>query len=414
MFGSVPTTPKSLDDYRPIVGDDAVEEIRTLAEPLHGARVLHLNISAFGTGLAELLGSLVPLMDNVGLSADWQVARSWEEFAQVSRAIYSALFGFFVEWTPQMEETWLAYNAMNARHFDQDYDFIVVHDPQPVALLKQITENREERPAGKWIWHCHLDTADAQPEVWDLLQDFIAAYDAEVYLAEEHAKRRGAPGRIAIIRPAIDPLGPKNVDVSPSMQAGVLRRYRIDPKRPIICQISRFDAWNDPLGVIDAYKIAKQQVPELQLILVASIISETQETWSYYERCARHAGEDEDIHLLSLLNGVGNTEMNVFQRAANVVIQKSVRKGFGMGIAEAFWKAKPVVAGRVGGFPIQVVDGVNGFLVDDAQECAERVVFLLKHKRIAARMGQAGKDLVQQQHLITRYLKDYIELFRGL
>lgn len=282
-----------------------------------------------------------------------------------------------------------------------------------MAILQRIDETRGH-PGGKWIWHCHLDTTEAQPAVWDLMHPFIAAYDTAIFSAKEYARDGFGQATIAIVPPAIDPLGPKNIGVSTATEESILQRYGIDPHRPLICQISRFDAWSDPLGVIDAFKIAKRQVPGLQLVLIASMITETPEAWSYYERCARRAGEDDDIHLLSMLNGVGNTEMNVFQRAANVVVQKSIRKGFGLGIAEALWKARPVVAGRVGGFPLQVMDGVNGFLVDSVEECAERIVFLLKHPRIATRMGQAGREHVRQHHLITRYLKDYLDVFRNL
>ncbi len=188
----------------------------------------------------------------------------------------------------------------------------------------------------------------------------------------------------------------------------------VDARRPIICQVCRFDAWNDPLGVIDAYKLAKRGVPELQLVLVAAMLVEDSETVSYYERCARRAGEDADVHLLSMLNNIGNTEVNVFQRASRVVVQKSIRKGFGLGIAEALWKGRPVVAGRVGGFPLQVTDGVTGYLVDTVAECAEKIVFLIQHPAVADRMGRAGREQVRSTLPITRCLRNYLELFDSI
>lgn len=414
MYGSVPTTPKSLDDYRQVVGDKVVEEIRMLSAPFKGARVLHLGVTAFGTGIAELLGSLVPLMDDVGMKTDWQVIRTTAEFADVSKAMYSALGGFFVPWSPEMENTWLAYSSLNARLFDEEYDFVVVHDPQPAAVLHEIVRLEGGKPAGGWIWHCHLDLTEAQAEVWDLLKRYVNEYDAAVFASEEWVKRDVDVPSLVVIPPSIDPLNSKNMDVSNATIQSVLQRYGLDSERPIMCQVSRFDQWNDPLGVIDAYKLAKQQIPELQLVLVASMVSDDPESWSYYERCVRRAGEDYDIHLLSQLNNIGNTETNVFQRAADVIVQKSIRKGFGLGIAEALWKGRPVVAGRVGGFPLQVIDGVTGYLVSSVAECGEKVVYLLRNPEIARRMGQTGRDFIREKRLITRFLRDYLQLFGSL
>jgi len=414
MYASVPTTPKSMEKYRPIVGDKVVDELKALAAPLQGARVLHLGVTAFGTGIAELLGSLAPLMDAVGLKTDWQVIRTGTEFADVSRAMYSALGGFFVPWSPEMENTWLSYSILNARLFDEQYDYVVVHDPQPAAILHEIVRLEGGRPAGKWIWHCHLDLTEAQMEVWDLLKPYVSEYDAAVFASKEWVKSDVDVPSIVVIPPAIDPMSSKNMEVSQATIQSVLEQHGLDPQRPIISQVSRFDQWNDPLGVIDAYRLAKQQVPELQLVLVASMITSDPESWSYYERCVRRAGEDYDIHLLSQLNDIGNTEINVFQRAADVVVQKSIRKGFGLGIAEALWKGRPVVAGRVGGFPLQVIDGITGYLVSSVAECSEKVVYLLRHPDVAHQMGQTGRDYIRENRLITRFLRDYLQLFGSL
>ncbi|MBI4321074.1 MAG: glycosyltransferase [Chloroflexi bacterium] len=414
MRGSVPVTQKSLAEYQAVVGEAQIERIQELAAPLRGARVLHLSVSAFGTGVAELLGSLVPLMNDVGLDAQWQVMRISEDFLPVSKALYSGLGGFFVQWTPEMEEVWLSYSLMNARHFNESYDFVVVHDPQPAPLLTHIVQADGKRPAGKWIWHCHLDVTEPLPDIWEALLPFANRYDAVAFTSQRYVREDIRAPYVTVIGPAIDPLSSKNVDISEVTVTSVLERYGLDARRPIICQVSRFDMWNDPLGVIDAYQIAKREVPELQLVLVASMVSEDPEGWSYYERCARRAGEDHDLYLLSALNNIGNTEINVFQRSSSVVVQKSIRRGFGLGIAEALWKGRPVVAGRVGGFPLQVTDGVTGYLVDSVGECAEKVVFLVRHPAIANRMGQAGKEQVRATLPITRCLRNYLELFNSI
>ncbi|MCL5962290.1 MAG: glycosyltransferase [Chloroflexi bacterium] len=414
MYGSVPTTPKSIEDYRSIVGEKVIDEIAALAAPLRGAKVLHLGVRAFGTGVAEILGSLVPLMEDVGLKAEWQIVRSTAEFESVSKAMYQALGGSFVPWSPDMENTWLSYGNLNARLFDEDFDFVVVHDPQAAAILHEIVRVEGGRPAGKWAWHCHLDLTEVQTELWDLLRPFIDEFDAVAFASQEWVKHDLAVTKLVVIPPAIDPLDSKNMEVSQATIDNVLEQYSLDVTRPIICQVSRFDQYSDPLGVIEAYRLAKERIPQLQLVLVASMISDDPQSWSYYERCARSAGLDYDIHLLSQLNNIGNTEINAFQRASNVVIQKSIRKGFGLGIAEALWKARPVVAGRVGGFPLQVKDGVTGYLVSTVEECSDRVVYLLQHPDVARKMGQNGREYIREKRLITRFLKDYLELFNSL
>ncbi len=414
MYASVPTTPKSLEDYRQFIGDKALEEIKSLAAPLKGARVLHLNITAFGTGVAELLGSLVPLMDDVGLKTDWQVVHTTTEFVEVCRAMYAALGGFVVQWSPEMENTWLSYNDLNARLFDEQYDFVVVHDPQPAAILHEIVRTEGCKPRGKWVWHCHLDLTEAEAQLWDLLKPYIDHYDAAAFASQEWLKPDVGAPKLVIIPPALDPLNPKNMEVSAATIESVLERYGLDTGRPIMCQGSRFDQWSDPLGVIDAYKRAKRTIPQLQLVLVASMISDTPEAWSYYERCVRAIGDDRDAHLLSQLNNIGNTETNVLQRASSVIVQKSIRKGFGLGIAEALWKNRPVVAGRVGGFPLQVIDGVTGYLVNSVEECGDKVVYLLQHPDVAQKMGNTGREYIREHRLVTRFLRDYLALFNSL
>lgn len=414
MYGSVPTVPKRIEDYRPIVGDRRIDELIDLARPLKGARVLNINATAFGGGVAELLGTLVPLMKDLGIQADWQVIRGSDEFFNITKAIHNTLQGMFVPWTHEMRDIWLRYNALNAEAFDEDYDYIVIHDPQPAGILYFLTQQLGRRPLGKWIWRCHIDLTDAQLDVWDFLRPHVMLHDAAIFTLQGYVKSDLAMPLVAIAPPAIDPLSPKNTDLSRETVNEVLRRYGVDPKRPILLQVSRFDPWKDPMGVIDAYRLVKREVPSVQLVMIASMASDDPEGWSYYERTVRRAGEDYDIHILSNLNGVGNIEVNAFQRAADVVIQKSLREGFGLVVSEALWKGRPVVAGNVGGIPLQVIDGRTGFLVSDVPGCASRCLEFLRHPGEAVLMGKAGKEHVRHNFLSTSYLRRYLMLFQEL
>lgn len=413
MLGSVSTTPKSLDAYRPIIGDERVQEILDLATHLRGARVLNVNATAFGGGVAEILGTLVPLLNDAGLVADWQVIKGADEFFHVTKAMHNSLQGMYYDWTPAMRETWLTYNKLNADLFDEDWDFVVIHDPQPAALLSFL-EERLGRRHGKWVWRCHIDLTDAQVQVWDFLRPHVAVYDGAIFTLPGYVMPDLHGPEIFCVPPAIDPLSPKNADLPRETVDQILSRYGVDPHRPMITQISRFDPWKDPLGVIDVYRTLKREIPELQLVMVASMAADDPEGWDWYERTVRRAGEDFDIHILSNLNGVGNIEVNAFQRAAQVVIQKSVREGFGLVVSEALWKGRPVVGGNVGGIPLQIVDGETGYLVSTNEECAEKVLYLLQHEQEAARMGERGVEFVRERFLTTRYLRDYLEIFRHL
>ena len=413
MLGSVPTTPKSLEDYRPVIGDERAEELRALAEPLKGARVLHVNATAFGGGVAEILSTMVPLLNDIGLNADWQVIKGAEEFFNVTKAMHNSLQGMYYDWTPAAREIWLNYNKLNADLVDDSYDFVIIHDPQPAAVLSFLDE-RQGSHHGKWVWRCHIDLTDAQVQVWDFLRPHVEAYDAAIFTLPDYVKDDLTGPSIFCVPPAIDPLSPKNVPLPQETVDGILRRYSVDPARPIIAQVSRFDPWKDPLGVIDVYRHAKIEFPELQLVMIASMASDDPEGWDWYERTVRRAGEDWDIHILSNLNGVGNIEVNAFQRSARVVIQKSVREGFGLVVSEALWKGRPVVAGNVGGIPLQIIEGETGHLVNTGPECAERVLSLLHNPDEADRMGANGVEFVRDRFLTTRYLRDYLAIFNQL
>lgn len=409
MLEVIETEKKLLDDYINIVGKKEIEEIKRLALPLMEKKVIHINATSYGGGVAEILSTLVPLMKDVGLEAEWQVIKGSDDFFSVTKAIHNGLQGMDVSFTEEMEEIFLKNNQLNEKLFEDEYDFVVIHDPQPVAIL-----NYRREKIGKWIWRLHIDPTQAQENIWQFIKPLVEKYDAAVFTLKEYVKEDLKMKNVAIIPPAIDPLSPKNIELDQKRIEDIVRKFKVDPDRPIITQVSRFDPWKDPLGVIDMYRIVKKEIKNVQLILIASMAHDDPEGWEYYEKTSRHAGEDYDIHLLSNLNGVENLEVNAFQRASNVIIQKSLREGFGLVITEALWKGKPVVAGNVGGIPLQVDNRRTGYLVGGISECAERVIYLLRNIEIADKMGISGKEYVRKNFLITRLLKDYLSLFNSL
>jgi trehalose synthase len=314
-----------------------------------------------------------------------------------------------------MHETWLRYNDLNAEFFDEHYDLIVVHDPQPVGLISAI-ERLGKRPLGKhWIWHSHLDLSEAQPDVWDMLRPSAERYDAVVFDMAEYARADIRAPLVAVIHPAIDPLHPKNmIKVSDETVRTVLGRFDVDPDRPLISQVSPFDQRHDPLGLIDVYRQVRMEVPGLQLVLVALMTTTDPQARTYFELATERAGDEKDIHVLSSLNDLGNLEVNVLQRAAQVVVQRYSGKGFAIMASEAMWKERPVVAARVSGIPAQIVDGRTGYVVDDDKGFVERIVHLLKNPGMADEMGRRAKEHVRHNFLVTRQIKDYLTLFNGL
>jgi len=408
MLEIVEVEKKLLNSYIDIIGKEEIESIKKLALPLKGKKVVHINATSFGGGVAEILSTLVPLMKDIGIEAEWQAIKGSDDFFNVTKGIHNGLQGMDVPFTKEMKKIFLKNNQLNEKLFEGEYDFVVIHDPQPVAMLNYCQEKK-----GKWIWRFHIDPTSAQEKIWQFIRPFIEKHDAAIFTLKDYVKDDLKLKNVAIIPPAIDPLSLKNMDLNQEEIENVVTKYEVDPNRPIITQVSRFDPWKDPLGVIDMYRIVKKEVEGVQLILIASMANDDPEGWEYYEKTARHAGEDYDIHLLSNLNGVGNLEVNAFQRASDVIIQKSLREGFGLVITEALWKGKPVVAANVGGIPLQVDNRRTGYLVGDISECAERVMHLLKNTEIANKMGTSGKEYVRKNFLITRLLKDYLNLFNS-
>lgn len=410
MLEQVELEPKSLDNYISIVGEEVIAEIRSVAEPLKGARVVHVNATAYGGGVAEILQTLVPLMRDVGLDAEWRVIYGTDEFFEVTKACHNGLQGMSIPFTDEMKATWRQYNEENARRFEGAYDYIIIHDPQPAGLRSYCSPGSE----GRWIWRCHIDTSEPDPEYWGFFVPYVAEHDAAVFTLADYVGPGLELDLLAVIPPTIDPLVPKNAPMEPHTAQPIVAGFGIDVARPLVTQVSRFDPWKDPLGVIDAYRIAKDDVPDLQLALVGSMASDDPEGWYYLDKTSRHAGEDDDIYILHNYHGVHGLEVGAFQAFSDVVVQKSNREGFGLVVAEALWKGKPVIGGNVGGIPLQIVDGETGFLVDSVYECAEKIVYLLGHPQEAELMGMAAREHVREHFLTTRHLADYLRLFADL
>jgi trehalose synthase len=396
---------KTLADYTHLVGRPLVEEIRELAEPLQGRRVVHLSATAFGGGVSEILYTLVPLMRDVGLDAEWQVIYGREEFFNATKIMHNALQGNPQDLTEEQWATWSQYNEMNARELARGWDVCVVHDPQPAALYKLVPEK-----ADGWVWRCHIDVSTPNPATMARLLPFIESYPETLFHVDAYVPA-GMNGNVNIVPPAIDPLAPKNMALSLEDAVYVCRQFGIDTDRPMICQVSRFDPWKDPLGVIDAYRIVKAERPDVQLALVGSMASDDPEGWDFYNSTLAHAEGDPDIHILNNFNNVGSIEVNAFQSLAQVVIQKSTREGFGLTVSEALWKARPFIGGNVGGIPLQVQNGETGYLVDSVDECAARIGDILDDPALGRSLGLRGKEHVREHFLTPRYLRDYLKIF---
>lgn len=402
----VPLAHKSLAEYAPVVGDDVIAEIETLARPLQGVRVAHISATAYGGGVAEMLHTLVPLMRSVGLQAEWRIISGSEPFFTITKSMHNALQGKEFTLTQAMRDIYMQTNERNAASFENDYDFVVVHDPQPAALRSLIAGH------GTWIWRCHIDPSDAQPAVWQFLRPFIEAYDAAIFTLPAFVKPDLRVHKVAIIPPAIDPLSPKNTFLPADEIAEIVALVDVDPLRPTIVQVSRFDPWKDPLGVIDVYRAVRREIPGVQLVMLGAMAHDDPEGRIFFEQTTRYAGNDPDIHLLT--NAGGSIEVNAFQRHASVILQKSLREGFGLTVTEGLWKERPVVANNVGGISLQIEDGVSGYLVSNTQECIERALTVLREPEVALQLGRNGREVVRRNFLSTANLRNYLRLFHEL
>ena len=404
---------KSLADYRSIVRRELYDEVVALGERLRGKRVLHVSATSFGGGVAEILYTLVPLMRDAGLETEWDIMFGSEPFFNVTKSFHNALQGAEYDLTVEDRAIYEEYNRLTAEALQksgEDWDIVFVHDPQP-ALLKYFSGGLS--PETRWIWRCHPDLSTPNPHVLDYLLPHIAAYDAQIYTMEEYTPPDVHLPGLTLIPPAIDPLSPKNMALSADDARYIVSQFGVDAEKPFLVQVSRFDPWKDPLGVIDAYRLVKEEIPEVQLVLIGSMAHDDPEGWDYWYKTVNYADGDRDIFLFSNLTNVGAIEVNAFQSIADVVIQKSIREGFGLVVTEALWKARPLVAARVGGIPMQV-DGGGGILIDTIPEVASACIKLLKDRDFAREMGRHGKEHVRTHYLTPRLLRDDLLLFAKL
>jgi trehalose synthase len=394
-----------LSEYARILGQGEIEELRALARPLQGRSIEMINSTSVGGGVAEILIRLLPLAEELGLKMQWDVMSGGEEFFEVTKAFHNALHGAPYHVTPRDFEIYTAFNELNRNQLPLDAEFVVIHDPQPAAMIEA-----RRRNGNHWVWRCHIDLSHPNQTVWDFLESYVAQYDGSIFSSPAFARRLPIPQYL--FYPAIDPLSEKNCELEPRFIAGVLERYKIDPNRCILTQISRFDRLKDPVGVIKAYRIVKRYF-DCQLVLAGGSASDDPEGAVVLKEVLREADADPDIKVLEL-PAWAPLEVNALQRASTIVIQKSLREGFGLTVSEALWKKKPVVASAVGGIPTQVIHKQTGLLAHSVEGTAYQIRFLLSHPEIAAKLGESGHLHVKENFLISQKLKRYLTLFLKL
>jgi trehalose synthase len=400
-----PVPPAKLEDYEPLIGRPELDELHFLAEKLKGKTLKMVNSTALGGGVAELLTSLVPMLNELGIKAKWEVIDGKSDFFDVTKAIHNALQGGKRGLTEHDKQVFSANNEQNRKRLKFEEDFVVIHDPQPVELITSKPDSH-----GKWIWRCHIDLSNPNPEVWDFLRPWVEKYDATIFSSPAFARQLPVPQYL--FYPCIDPLSEKNKELDDSYVQKVCDDFGIDRSRPIVTQVSRFDRLKDPVGVVQAYKLARKSV-DCQLVLAGGSASDDPEGAAVLKEVKQAAGDDSDIIILNLPPWSA-LEINALQRASTVIVQKSLREGFGLTVTEALWKAKPIIAGDVGGIPSQVIHKLTGMLVHSVEECADQIRYLLTHPPVAAELGKNGREHVKENFLMSSNAKRWMLLFHVL
>jgi trehalose synthase len=398
----VEAPPIQLDDYVPLLGQAEVDEIRTLASKLTGRTVQMVNSTAMGGGVAEILNRLIPLMQELQLNVRWDVITGGDAFFEITKAFHNALHGGPYQARQEDFDLFLATNEQNRQRMQFDCEFTVIHDPQPIALIEA-----RQGHEGHWIWRCHIDLSRPNQDVWGFLRPFVFRYDGALFSSPSFARQLPIPQYLAY--PSIDPLSDKNKELNPAYVNGVLERFKIDPSRPILTQISRFDRLKDPVGMVRAYQIVKRYA-DCQLVLAGGGAADDPEGGVVLEEVKKVAGNDPDIFILDLPPWSA-LEINALQRASTIIIQKSLREGFGLTVTEALWKKKPTVASAVGGIPAQVIHKHTGLLVHSIEGTAYQIRFLLSNPALAQKLGEQGHEHVREHFLITSNVKRYLTLF---
>ncbi|MCF8083440.1 MAG: glycosyltransferase [Deltaproteobacteria bacterium] len=398
-----------LEKYAEVAGHDVVEHLRQLAEPLKGLRLVHINSTKSGGGVAEILYKMVPLMRELGIDAQWEIITGEPLFYECTKGFHNAIQGNPVNLTDSQLRSYEQTNrdyAQTGEAILRDADVVIIHDPQPAALISSFQERK-----GKWVWRCHIDASRPFRPIWRYLRDFVSQYDASVFSIAPFSQR--LPHPVYLIAPSIDPLHEKNIDLPIEEIEGIYSRFDIDPERPMILQVSRFDRFKDPVGVIHTYRLVKRFIPHVQLVLAGGGASDDPEGEAVLQEVRTSASEDPDIHIL-LLPGDAHRTINVLQRASDIVLQKSLREGFGLTVTEAMWKNKPVIGGDTGGIRLQVVNHHTGFLANTPEGAALRTRYLLSNPEIMEEMGNKAKAFVRENFLVTRHLREYLTLVYAL
>ena len=395
----------SLSDYEPIIGADAIDEIRVLASRIGKRRFQNVNSTSVGGGVAEILTRMIPLLQDVGIDATWDLIKGDQAFFNVTKAFHNALHGKPEVITPEMLDIYRHTTELNLRDFNFTGDTILIHDPQPAGLIL-----RRSNAGRHWIWRCHIDISAPYPGVWEFLLPYVSRYDAAIFSMPDFSRPLDIPQ--FMVAPSIDPLADKNKELPDSFIHSTLEKYGLDPERPIITQISRFDRLKDPLGVIAAYKLVRRRFP-CQLILAGGGAPDDPEGEQVYQEVLRESGGDPDIHIINL-PPFSDLEINALVRGSTVILQKSIREGFGLTVSEALWKRKPVIGGAVGGIRLQVVNNITGFLVHSPEGAARRITQLLADPALCRTLGENGYLHVKQNFLLTRHLKDYLLVMLAL
>ena len=392
---------KLLDRYEEVVGPREIQRLRQLAARLAGKRIVHVNSTRTGGGVAEILGWMVPLMQELGLDARWEVISGSPDFYRVTKAFHNGLQGLPVTLKKSDFDLHLEVNRENAERLNLEADVIFVHDPQPIYLPRFTPPGR----VGRWVWRCHIDASRPNRAVWKHLEAAIPHYQASVFSMAAFTRPLACP--MFIVPPSIDPLSDKNCPIPEKERLETLARLDVDPERPMLLQVSRFDRFKDPLGVIDAYRLLKPYYPELQLVLAGGPADDDPEGSEVLRDVLGRAGDDKNLKVLMLPPDAHRT-INALQRSAIVVLQKSVKEGFGLTVTEALWKGKPVIGGACGGITLQVHDYHTGFLVHSPAGAAYRIRYLLRYAEKRQRMGRVGHEFVREYFLLTRHLRDYL------
>ena len=400
---------RTIRDYTPVTGQDVIDHLYQLSSLLKGLKVVHVNSTRLGGGVAEILARLVPLMQELGIDARWEVVRGEEKFYECTKNFHNGLQG---KRTPMGDTLLRVYEDTNAENAEElrsvleEADIVFIHDSQPLPLLKYCPNRK-----GKWIWRCHIDLSHPYRSVWKYLRKFVLDYDASVFSLADFAQP--LPHNIYLIPPSIDPLSEKNMDLPKSEVLAVREKFNVDPDRPMMLQVSRFDSFKDPVGVIRAYRLAKTFAPLLQLVLAGGAATDDPEGEAVLAEVRAEANGDNDAHIL-MLPPDANRTVNALQRAADIVVQKSVKEGFGLTVTEALWKGKAVIGGNTGGIRLQVLNHHTGFLVNTPEGAALRIRHLLQRPEKAQEMGLKAKEFVRENFLMTRHLKEYLSLMVAL